>query len=254
MSYFFYDRNAEKVEFSEKEFVNAYEQSYYLHKEDCPLYIPRVSVNSRTAEKRADELLVNGIKKVEDVSFILAWKIGGIDHKKSDAKEVIKYKDEWSKGKVLVVGGHYRFECDRESFNVFCDRIVEIAQKFDDSAEEARLYNALKETIDATKAFSISLGTVYILTIMYFITKGESPIFDRCAYKAAKAIYNDVEPVNVWYESPSNKELKTITTVINEYKWYLERLFGTSSIPRDYDRALWVYGHNNTIKNRNKEK
>lgn len=254
MSYFFYKHDGTQVKFNEEKFIKAYEQSYYLHKKDCSFYIPRVSVNSRIAEKRADELLANGIEKGEDVAFILAWKIGGIDHEQTDKDKVIKYKDEWSEGETLVVNGFYRFECDREIFSEFCDCIVKITNEYGETAEEASIAGALKKTINATETFKIKLGAVYILTILYFITKGESPLFDSCAYKAAKAIFNGVKPVNIWYENPSNKELKTITTVINEYKWYLERLFGKSNIPRNYDRALWVYGHNNTIKNRNKEK
>ena len=33
--------------------------------------------------------------------------------------------------------------------------------------------------------------------------------------------------------------------LINEYKWLLYKVFGTSKIDKSTDRALWAYGHEN---------
>lgn len=233
MSYSFYKRDDTKVDFNVEEFVKVYEQSYYLHKEDCPLYIPRVSVNSRIAEKRADELLVNGIKKSEDVAFILAWKIGGINHIESEAKKKIVFKEDWQNNGFVK---ERYFKCERAAFNSFCQEVARINSNIETET-------IINEIIQAANDNGVKLGAVYILTLLYFITRKESPIFDRFAYIAAKSICIGAAPQRTWYEYPSRKTPEAILRVINEYKWFLTQVFGYSNISRSIDRALWVYGH-----------
>ena len=115
------------------------------------------------------------------------------------------------------------------------------------------MLTVVDEVEKAAEKYKVSLGPVYILTIIYFITRGESPIFDRFAYSAVKSLYYsklrhaDFTPEDVWYECPSGKKPKDILKVINDYKWYLEQVFGKSNIARDIDRSLWVYGHPKVI-------
>lgn len=250
MSYTFYLRDGTPTKFSKKAFVQTYEKSYYLLSKDNEFYIPKVSVNSGVAEKNIQSILDNGISDKEDVNRILAWKIGGIDHKKS--RNHIEFFDKWKgekeDGKTIIKARY--FKCEESAFKKFCerlsDRAIEIERTF--HSGDGGLENALSKIISVIdgedKDESVpGLGPVYILTILYFITKNESPIFDRFAYTAVKAIYNGVTPDKIWYENPSSKNVKDIIRVIDEYKWYLTQVFGSEKIIREEDRALWVYGH-----------
>ena len=229
---YFYERKPKT--FSVDEFVRDYEECYYLPNEDTTKnYIPGVSINSRTAERKIESFLVDGFQDGKDVNTALAWKIGGIDNKSSN--EGIYFKDNW--GKADKVTERY-FECGRKEYNELCERIAQLSVA---NGEIDETLENILSVIDETKAKGF--GPVYILTLLYFVTKKESPIFDRYAYTAVKAIYNGVKPSEIWYENPSSKDKKNLLKLINEYRWYLVQVFGRADIERRIDRSLWVYGH-----------
>ena len=93
------------------------------------------------------------------------------------------------------------------------------------------------------------LGTVYIITLLYFISHGQYPIYDRFAWKAIQAICDDTKPGDVIHASelPEKKSHAFDTvfdTYMNPYMDKLKSVFGsTYQESRDIDRALWVYGH-----------
>ena len=227
----YYNRIGEDRLFTDGAFVKEYEDSYYLDQNE-ETRIPRVSVNSRFVEEKIEEILKRGISNEKDVDLILAWKIGGIDH--INSKNSVEYKSGWKdKGEVK----ERYFKCDRTKYTAFCKYIVDVAK----SAESESPEELLEKILNKNKVTGI--GPVYLLTLLFFLTKGSSPIFDRFAYTAVKAIYNETMPDKVWYENPSKNGKNDILLVLNEYKWYLEKVFGTASISRNVDRALWVYGH-----------
>ena len=192
-----------------------------------------------------ERILEEGIKDAEDINLFLAWKIGGIDHIASKNTKTIRFFPDWEYGSSVDFSrGNYSFSCNRDAFWKFCEEIKDIAQEYKAPFDDDKTTQVLKKINKAIKSTGVNgFGTVYILTILYFITKGQQPIFDRCAYKAAKAIFLGKQPNDIWYESPSSKSAKGILNVISDYKWYLEQVFGMSDISRDVDRALWVYGH-----------
>ena len=92
------------------------------------------------------------------------------------------------------------------------------------------------------------IGTVYLITLMYFISRGSYPIYDRFAKKAIDAIVNEVKPGGVIKErqlpdKTSEKFCKIMKNEMKEYICNLEAVFGSDYKDRDVDRALWVYGH-----------
>lgn len=90
-------------------------------------------------------------------------------------------------------------------------------------------------------------GPVYILTLIYFLSKGKFPIYDQFAHKAAKALYFNAKPDEVFILSESDKtKVESVLRMYNEYCWLLTQIFGKYSIERDEDQALWVYGHSMT--------
>ena len=98
------------------------------------------------------------------------------------------------------------------------------------------------------------IGPVYQITLLYFISKGQYPIYDRFAYIALQEIKNGAEPFTTKIEPQTlpNKTSKKFKSVYEDYiEPYMQNIslvFGSnynSSIEkyRNIDRALWVYGH-----------
>lgn len=227
--------------FSVDDFVEEYEGSYYLDVEK-DRYIPKVSINSRKIELVIQNILDQGLKKPQDVDLFLAWKIGGINHIQSENNKnnSIKFISTWNPWESNNEIKARYFKCDNNKYTKFCNKIFNIQMNRRNKEDDV----LLEEIIHAISDTDIKgLGVVYILTILYFITQQRSPIFDKFAYTAIKAIYNGIHPEKIWYENPSLKNESGIIQVIEEYKWYLTKVFGKSDIPRSYDRALWVYGH-----------
>ena len=224
-------------------FIRDYQYSYYLPTVDSkPSHISyeKVSSGSDFVEQRIQSILNNGIRDANDVNLILAWKIGGIDHSESESKRTVVFNDGWKNGSEINVAPF--FSCDRVVFNTLCYDIVSIAENYDTSLRDNKTRSALKDIIEKTKEVN-GFGPAYVLTILYFVTRGQSPIFDRCAYTAVKSIFYEMHPTDIWYENPSCKGFNGIWRVKSEYEWLLERVFGQHDIGRDIDRALWVYGH-----------
>lgn len=107
------------------------------------------------------------------------------------------------------------------------------------------------------------IGAVYAITILFFLSAGNYPIYDRFAHIALKEI-GDLKAFN---ETISDKELKeeiNVDSVKNDKifdgysKYYIKRLndiFGENEYKnnRKIDQALWAYGHlfSDTKTNRN---
>ena len=91
------------------------------------------------------------------------------------------------------------------------------------------------------------VGTVYLITLLFFLSHGKYPIYDRFAMNSLMAIENDVAPEpNTIPELPAKWDRGFATLCDREYGEYIDKL---NSLGMDYksdrriDRALWVYGH-----------
>ena len=92
------------------------------------------------------------------------------------------------------------------------------------------------------------LGSVSLIALLFFITQGELPIYDRYAEIALKAIAGNIRPgQEVRYaELPGKNDTASEIwkSRIQPYINTLEMFFGDEwERNRDIDRALWVYGH-----------
>lgn len=89
-----------------------------------------------------------------------------------------------------------------------------------------------------------NFGSVYIINLIYFATRGIMPIYDQFAHKAVKALYADVSPNKIYVgPAPDKKETDKVVALYREYMWLLDKVFGKISIERKTDQALWEYGH-----------
>lgn len=85
-------------------------------------------------------------------------------------------------------------------------------------------------------------GPVIAVTLLYFVTKGEYPIFDRFAVSAVNSITGS--HICESYSSFKNYQ---------EYKRQIESLeseFRLDPADRRLDRALWAYGHLQAVRGR----
>ncbi len=262
--YKFYDPLGNELK--KDEFINYYNNLYY---NDCEYRLTRVSQNSRYVENEIENLLdkdKDGIKNNLDVIHILAWKMGKVKHKCSASKFV--YHSDWEDIE----------NWDGEDFGDL--NITRYGQKFDVKELAVYLINNVdgrfKDWILINKpeyilnSFVINLkkdlngiGTVYLVTLLYFISKGKYPIYDRFADIAMQAIcdYPERRPsdgnfitANTLTMKPQNvcdnvekepygfqvmKELILFKKKIDEVFDYDKNYIAN----RDIDRALWVYGH-----------
>ena len=158
----------------------------------------------------------------------------------------------WKSGKLISENGKYIYKSKDGCYrNVFGRKICEVwLNNYLDCVNDERIeivkdddfghiYNRMVELNPP-----INIGPVYIITIICFISGGKWPIYDRFAYKAAKALVDNKSPYIInSKETPDKKNIKKVEELYSEYLDLLNIIFGRYSITRKEDRALWVYGH-----------
>lgn len=262
----FYDKNKKQfVEFGDS-FIEQYAEAYYYPKKGkigSPL-VKGLSRCSHYPEEEIDKLLENGIKNEEDVVHILAWKIGKIAHLNCKEDKPFSYSCDWRGLEDYNI-------CARNSSTIQLRKnkfpIKEIAEyisanvnHWEGDIEQNNWFGVLEDfnNIKREKGWRC-LGSVYCITLLYFISKGKYPIFDQFADKALDVIsQNKEEFPNV--DSKSYKPLpsdlpikgKKMREFKERYGKYCEEIEELKSQltdvyrdqkNRDLDRALWVYGH-----------
>ena len=223
-------------EIDRAEFVRKYGNSYYI---DRPRCIPRVGQSSRTIEDYMDELLKNGVKESLDVVRILAWKLGKIKH--SESKNGFVYAKDWKNAE--------RFEAYRYNRPLDIRTISEYIANNITRLEETAMKDPQEVLCELRDMNITGLGTVYLITLLYFISCGKYPIYDRFAWMAVQAICGDKKPGEAiavtelpWKNSHAFE--RVFDTYMVPFMEQLESVFGTACQEcRDVDRALWVYGH-----------
>lgn len=231
----FYDVNGLEIE--KEQFVKIYGDSYFIGRKRI---VKGVVQNSEFAEKEIEKILCEGIKTPTDVVHILAWKIGKLRHRDCETEKKFVYHSDWKNAENMNVKIRKR-EFDIDGFSSYILENLECIEKLYKKEPQLAL-NKLKEgSVDG-------IGTVYMITMLYFISKKKCPIYDRFAMKAIEAIVNDVKPGNfikdIQLPDKNSKEFKNIMKCkMKEYIDNLKVVFGDDYQNRDVDRALWVYGH-----------
>lgn len=217
----FFDPRGNSI--SKDEFVHFYSECYYLYCSDV-------------VEREIEEYLKSDgkITSPMDVMKILEWKLGRINYKKSQTIKTTCYKHP-----DLM----QQFVTQTRSGKINAKKICEhIARNYDSLSKMSP-----EEILEELKADNVeNLGSVYLITLIYFITKGEYPIFDRFAQMAVSAIVNDKEPGSYIPQTDlPSRTSKNIIEKCNEiYVNPLKSVFQDEyKIDRNIDRALWVYGH-----------
>lgn len=168
-------------------------------------------------EKTIENLLSRQQELTESDFFdILCWKTGGTT---SDNKSV------------------------KTRYNVIS--VSEITKKYNETKGKS------KEEIFHELIKIKGIGPVYAITLLYFISKAEYPIYDNFADIALQAITDKDSWKNTYND-------KTIYSWKNyeEYKKTIFEIFGDKEYQknRKIDQALWAYGHLFNETNRNKKR
>lgn len=265
-------------------FLNDYETVYYYE-------------SGYIAEDRIEAILKNGIQSRKEAFDVLAWKLGGINKNKTNANkgaipnEIIKYNsDKWffdkKIGREKRSQGTYRrgsidfYERGQDYLERFegkgkiGEKLKELKDEFNANEKSDKTEEKKKLDADEIAAKMLNLlaegvpkgiGSVYLITLLYFLTQGKRyPIYDQFAHAALEVIFAERE---ITLGSEINKN--TISTdktsknfgknVINgknsvyvkymdlikkfENEFDINYYANNESTNRKADRALWAYGH-----------
>lgn len=263
----FYDKDEKQfVEFGDS-FIEQYAEAYYYPENgeiDQPL-IKGLSRCSQYPEKEIDHVLKNGIKNEEDVVHILAWKIGKIAHKKCAEENRFFYSCDWSDLKDYDnwARNSSTIQLRKNQFPIkeIAEYVLVNLNHWEEDIEQNNWFGVLEDLNKAKREKGWKgLGTVYCITLLYFISMGKYPIFDQFADKALDVISQNKEEFpntdDKKYEPiPSDlptKDEKKMGELKERYKRYCKKIETLKSQLSDryrdpqnrgLDRALWVYGH-----------
>jgi hypothetical protein len=228
-----------------EDFITIYSNDYFL-KDSGKGIVPRLSRCSKYVECKIDEILHGGIGSEQDIARILAWKIGKIRHRDSEAACSFKYASDWENADQLEGVMLYQkpFDIKRIAGYVFQekDKLEELAE----NCPQVFLNRLREENFEG-------IGTVYMITLLFFLSRGKYPIYDRFAMMALNAIEKGIQPkftekALVSYQRLPSKNSDGFKTVMaNGMRDYMKKLcqiFGSNHLnDRRIDQALWVYGH-----------
>ena len=249
-------------------FVNRYMPEYFNDRKDSLISWDkrRPTATSKDIEKflfgDKDLFHFNDLKS-EDAKYAVAWKVGKLQLE--DEHPLIRTID--------CVGGKERFKIAASSKNddgyIYTDDIktyyeflgskrTEIEKSFNEVVSMLKentncsyfdacdrfeeLYCMVTKSGKVPKHF----GSVYVINLLFFLTQGAIPIYDRFAHKAALALIRDTTPANCFIDNAPEKSASyDVACKYVNYLYLLMRLFGRCDITRNIDRALWVFGHSN---------
>lgn len=233
-----------KTEIGKDEFIEMYNKSYFRSTERV---VKGVTQNSKVAEDEIERILNEGIKTTNDVVNILAWKIGKIKHRETDENRKITFSKDWEYPYQFSIR---RYGKEWKGIDEFVKYIVDNIADLQSLSKicPQGVLNKLQEQAPT------GIGTVYLITLLYFISQGNYPIYDRFAYIALQGIKSGAEPFATKMEQitlpgKNSKKFKSVyEDYIEPYMQDISLVFGSdynSSIEeyRNIDRALWVYGH-----------
>jgi len=221
------------------QWLRSYEPYYFLNGPTLGRRINGRNQSSRFVENQVCALLTQVPRlSRQDLSLAMAWKIGGIvDHRRSEADQEIIYRQElW----LQTLSAKNQF-----GILDFSESIPLLAREMDTILNQIQQGNP-QYVFDLTHRLN-AFGNVYILTALFFISKGKYPIYDKFSHIAAQAIHQDLPPGSYVRYRGLQKW--------GDYLQYLALLDSihsgcpqqsedrSMSIPRREDRSLWSYGH-----------
>ena len=232
-----------------KEFIEKYERYYFKEKYEKNDTLGIKGLKSTIKEN--EKVIVDKLKNGEHDECVIAWKLGGY---------IQKVNPKSIRGSYGTFNVSSYLEESRESRE---DILKYINSALKNLKADKSFFCSIS---DLVKAFDLlnkcekpdKFGTVYLINSMFFLSKGEIPIYDKNVYKAIQALYLNKNPKDIIVsDAPSSKDRLGAMFRLLEYMWLHEKVFGKDKttkseqfrecehvgyISRGLDRALWVYG------------
>ena len=234
----FYDFEGREVDTNT--FVDLYAPSYFLGENKAPGI--QYTQTSKFVEDEIEHILNNHFKQYSDIAKVLAWKIGKIKHLESEKNKQFIYHSDWAS---CEHNNPLRFSKEFD-LNTFAEYLL---NNNNINILEDLASNNPQECLRLIRNHSIrGIGTVYLITILFFLSHGKYPIYDRFAMAAMTADEKNCRPgADIEVKPLPSKWDKGFATICDcEYLDYINKL---DKLDIDYksnrrlDRALWVYGH-----------
>ena len=231
------------------DFIKSYNQIYF--------YDTNTSV---ATEKLADNILKLTKFEKEDVFNILAWKIDGIAVNATINLDQIKYKRKWKAENGKYYGDNIYHELKLDNVISYVkdnsEKWLSYWDNKDIGYDPEYAQQVVSGIVDITnEQKGTYIGEVYIITLLYFVSKGRWPIYDQYASIAMNAMTDSkMKPYDSIVDTklPQKNEMdfyQRITSVGRyvEYIEFIKEIQNQSNYQyttsRDIDRALWTYGH-----------
>lgn len=247
--------------------VDKFAELYYLPKSKVNDSFELLKGLDRTC-KWVEESIYKDCKKetwtCKDVFRILAWKAGKINHKESLKYENnIVYYDNWNEGKdnnsIIKLQMPHQRVIGLEEFKPVAEEIIKIRKQYCSNKNINQVWDSLIKLVNGERTSDSmrGIGTVYLITLLHFITEGECPIYDRFAMASLVSLKLRDLSVSMPIDSivrgcglpdkSNERKLKYMLDKDSEYGKYcklLEEFFPKGKWKnRKVDQALWVYGH-----------
>lgn len=225
-----------RKEIGYEEWLTTWESYYFLKGPTLGRRLNGRSQTSEVVEDKVCALLTQASPlSSEDLSLAMAWKIGLIDHNRSQLKRQIIYRQNWLA--TLVASGQFGRRDFSKSIPYLTANMAEIMTRVSRNPEY--LFN-LAPVLEG-------FGPVYILTVLFFFTGGRYPIYDRYAHIAALAIQKNLPPescieykgIQKWADYAHFIDLLTPVRSLG----FTDPDNPSMFVSRTVDRALWAYGH-----------
>lgn len=242
----FYDFKGEPI--GVKEFIELYEPCYFIENKKAEGI--QHTQTSRCVEKEIVAILKNGdIESRANLAKVMAWKIGKIKHGESKKNKKIVYASDWESCETKNPK-RYGKEMDLDTLaKSMFDNRNELKKLAVEKPQEC--LNWLRDITRENKIFG--LGPVYLINLLFFLSRGKWAIYDRFAMASLRAYEKGLSPVGQEKEvgpipNLPDKNSKRFETICENgtYAEYIEKLdaLGVNyKKNRRLDRALWVYGH-----------
>jgi len=196
-----------------------YSAYYFL---DGPTHGRRIGARNQTSshvESAAIRILQQlNVLSHADLKFIFGWKLGQIDHGASEREQRVIYKPAWEQHLVA------RMQFAEPDFsNVICE-LARSMPELQRRSPEA-IFDLHKE-LD-------NIGPVYALTLLFFLSHGQWPIYDKYAATGLAAITQGRTPGRE-VKIPELSSWKRYMAYVESVCW----VFGRKNIAREQDQAL----------------
>ena len=246
-------RRYEYLYFEPKSYLKNCEYRKYNSIEDYKKRIIQLGIhNLNGTDYNAEEIIVEKRLKLGKFDKIaLAWKFGKIQYIDGKVKPTDDFKKEDNyieqRGKQININ----------AFEEYCMDIRSKQKSIIEYVGNENWEEAYKAVASNSPTY---IGPVYNINSLFFLSAGKAPIYDQFVHKAVRSLLLGIAPSDVFVGGVSDKkEYSKVTVMYQEYILLVKKLFSdyinrdNMFIPRELDRALWVYGHSTKQYNMNSQ-